>query len=308
VAVLGGVAAIWRFDVRPAAEVTEPRSVTFSSVPSGAEVFIGGISRGHTPLTLSIAAGPHDVRVVAGERSRVIHVTVPADADVVHHLDLPEVGAVATPTGTLDIQTEPARLAITVDGVARGTSPLRVESLAPGAHEVLARTDRGVIRRTVRVEPGQATALVLSVAGEPAPAMPGWLTVTSPIPMQLREGGRLLGTTEADRLMLPSGSHEIEVVEPSLGFRSHHKLVVPPGGTTRITVRVPSAVLNVNAQPWAEVWIDGERIGETPLANVSLRIGRHEIVFRHPQLGERRESIVLTAGTPVNLGVDLRRK
>jgi 1,6-anhydro-N-acetylmuramate kinase len=45
--------------------------------------------------------------------------------------------------------------------------------------------------------------------------------------------------------------------------------------------------------PWADVWIDGAAAGQTPLANVSLLIGRHEILFRHPQLGERREVAVV---------------
>ena len=44
----------------------------------------------------------------------------------------------------------------------------------------------------------------------------------------------------------------------------------------------------LNALPWAEVWIDGESIGETPIGKVSVPIGWHEIVFRHPELGEKR--------------------
>ena len=43
----------------------------------------------------------------------------------------------------------------------------------------------------------------------------------------------------------------------------------------------------LNAQPWADVWVDGERVGETPIGNVAVPIGPHEVVFRHPQLGEQ---------------------
>jgi hypothetical protein len=64
----------------------------------------------------------------------------------------------------------------------------------------------------------------------------------------------------------------------------------------------------VNAQPWAEVFVDGERVGETPIGNLSRRIGSHEVVFRHPELGERREVVVITAGKPARVGVDLRKK
>ena len=52
---------------------------------------------------------------------------------------------------------------------------------------------------------------------------------------------------------------------------------------------MPNGTLNINAQPWAAVWLDGNSIGETPLGNLSVVPGEHEIVFRHPELGERRE-------------------
>ena len=44
------------------------------------------------------------------------------------------------------------------------------------------------------------------------------------------------------------------------------------------------------------VSIDGERIGETPVSQLSLPIGIHEIVFRHPEHGERRTSVIVKIG------------
>jgi serine/threonine-protein kinase len=64
----------------------------------------------------------------------------------------------------------------------------------------------------------------------------------------------------------------------------------------------------VNAQPWADVWIDGERIGETPIGNVSVPIGSHEIVFRHPQLGEQVVRATVTAGQAAKVSVDMRKR
>ena len=40
--------------------------------------------------------------------------------------------------------------------------------------------------------------------------------------------------------------------------------------------------------------------------NISLAIGPHEIVFRHPQLGEKRHAISVTVGVPVRLSVDMK--
>lgn len=305
VALLAGGAAWWRSNARVSAD---PRAaVTLHSNPAGAEVFIGGAAQGRTPLTLHVDRGSYDIRLTDGDRSRTIRVEAQPGAALVHHVDLPAAAAPAAATGTLEVQTDPERMAITVGGVARGSSPLKLDSLPPGELEIVARGARSVIRRVVKIVPGQTASLLFSASAEPSALLAGWLSVASPIPMQLRENGRLIGTTETESIMLPSGSHEIEVVEPALGYRAVHKVSVTAGSTAKIKVELPNGRINLNAQPWADVWIDGQRVGETPLANVTRRIGRHEIVFRHPQLGERRETVVLTAGTPLKLGVDMRK-
>ena len=44
-------------------------------------------------------------------------------------------------------------------------------------------------------------------------------------------------------------------------------------------------------------------IGETPIGNYSLPIGSHEVVLRHPELGERRQTVMVGVGAP-----DARRR
>ena len=36
-------------------------------------------------------------------------------------------------------------------------------------------------------------------------------------------------------------------------------------------------------------------VGQTPIANIQISVGTHEMVFRHPQFGERKQTIVVTA-------------
>jgi hypothetical protein len=54
------------------------------------------------------------------------------------------------------------------------------------------------------------------------------------------------------------------------------------------------------------VWIDGRRVGETPIGNLSVSIGPHEVVFKHPQFGEKHHAISVTVGSPVRLSVDMK--
>jgi len=90
-------------------------------------------------------------------------------------------------------------------------------------------------------------------------------------------------------------------------MRKRSPLALVSGKVTRLSVDSPaSGVVNVNASPWAEVWIGGRRIGETPLANVSVPIGSYEVVFRHPQFGEKRQAIFVAAGAQMRVSMDMR--
>ncbi len=80
------------------------------------------------------------------------------------------------------------------------------------------------------------------------------------------------------------------------GFGDQRPVRVDAGAQVEVPVALPNGTINVNAQPWAQVFIDGAAVGDTPLANVALVIGDHEMVFRHPQLGERRRRVVVKAG------------
>jgi hypothetical protein len=136
----------------------------------------------------------------------------------------------------------------------------------------------------------------------------GWVSVKTPVPMQVFEEGRLVGTTEIDRIMLPVGTHRLEIVSEALGYRSRQEVAIRPGQTSTLRLDLPTGVLALNAQPWAEVWIDGERIGETPIGNLTRTIGPHQVVFRHPDLGEKKATVVVTLKEPARVGVDLRSK
>jgi hypothetical protein len=300
-------AGTWEYQRRLASPA--PGSLSIQTTTPGLEVTIAGTSRGRTPLTLSLAPGVYKVQIGAGARERSIDVTIAAGATVQQFLD---VAPVPQPSGlielgALQVQTDVPSMVVIVDGVERGQSPLTISGLAPGEHQVLVRADQRAIRRTVSVTAGETLSLVLSFIA-PATAAPGWLAVSAPVVMQLRENGQLIGTTEAEKLMLPAGDHDIDIVNEPLGFQVSRRITVAPGKIATAVVDLPQGTLSINALPWAEVWLDGERIGETPIANLNARLGQHEVVFRHPQLGERRENVTVTLRQPARLGVDLRRQ
>src|SRR5204863_145057 len=80
--------------------------------------------------------------------------------------------------------------------------------------QVLSR-DGVTINRTVKVTAGAVASVVVSTRA--AEAAPGWITISAPFEMRIRENGTLLGTT-SQRLMVPSGAHTFEVTSDELEF------------------------------------------------------------------------------------------
>jgi hypothetical protein len=93
-------------------------------------------------------------------------------------------------------------------------------------------------------------------------------------------------------------------VNQEFQFRTTVSVQIARGKTAATTITLPTGLLSINALPWAEVSLDGQAVGTTPLANLSVQIGRHEIVWRHPTLGERRQTVSITAQTLVRIGTD----
>jgi hypothetical protein len=287
-------------------------NVTIETSPAGLDVVLAGKSLGKTPLTTSLAPGAYEVQVGTAPDARTLKLNVTAGVSVVQHVEFaPMTTGASAASGGLRVQTEPAHLPVTVDGVARGAAPVAVDQLAPGEHEVVVKTSGGLIHRTVTVQPRETLSLIVSSAApaaDPRVVAAGWISVASPVALQLHEAGKVIGSTETDRLMLPAGDHDIELSNEALGFTTKRTIHVTAGKTAATKIDLPNGTLSVNAQPWAEVFVDGERVGETPIGNLSRRIGSHEVVFRHPELGERREVVVITVGQPARVGVDLRKK
>ena len=299
---VGGYVANRKFSKAGAASASMG-TLDIQSSPPGAEVFVDGENRGVTPARLSVKPGAHILELRGKGVPRVIPLNVAAGAQVSQYLEFAD-----TPvTGQLQVQSQPAGAKVLVDGVDRGVAPVTVTNLTPGDHEVVLQSEAGSARQVVTVQAGGTASLVAPVGAEAAAGpVSGWVKVQAPVSVEIREGGRLLGTSDADRVMMAAGRHELELTNELLGYRTTRVVQVPPGKVAGIKIDLPNGTVNLNASPWAEVWIDGQRVGETPIGNLSVPIGPHEVVFRNPQLGEKRHAISVTLGAPVRLSVDMK--
>jgi PEGA domain len=212
-------------------------------------------------------------------------------------------------SGTVMIETTQPGVEVLVDGLPVGATPYKLEVgsgvrsiQVMGADSRIASALLNGPVTTVRPKPETRPAAIPPPAGGSL----GGLRVASGIDLQVFEEGRLIGTT-AGTLALSAGRHILDVVNDKVGYRSKQTVDVRPGQTTTVTITPPNGRISINAVPWAEVWIGGTLVGDTPLANVSLPLGDHEIIFRHPQLGERRQTATVRADTMARVTATLQK-
>jgi hypothetical protein len=163
------------------------------------------------------------------------------------------------------------------------------------------------------VTEAKGTSLSTSTPSSPVAPAPtasprnGGFRLSSPIEVHVLDNERLLGSSTDGPIVAAAGRHEFDFVNSAIGYRARRVVEIKPGQITLVAVTIPNGTLNINAVPWAAVWIDGSSYGETPLGNISIPPGEREIVFRHPQLGERREKTMVRADGATRVTVTLQR-
>jgi hypothetical protein len=280
--------------------------LTLATQPVGAPVTIDGVARGSTPLTVTLSPGPHHVTLGNGADQRDLPVNLSAGADVTQYFELATPKPAVTQGGKIAVVTDPSGARVFIDGRASGTSPVTAVDQSAGDHKVAVSTRSGSAERTVAVANGATTSVVFSL-GRAAPPAAGWVAFTAPFDVQIRDGDVVVSTGRAARIMLPAGSHGISLANSDLQFEETRQIEVTAGQTTTLKVDPPKATLSANARPWADVIVDGRAVGQTPIANLSIAIGPHDVIFRHPQLGEQRRAIVVTVRGANRVAVDLTK-
>jgi hypothetical protein len=208
----------------------------------------------------------------------------------------------------LTIESPTAGDRVVIDGREVGVTPFKL-SVASAAHSirVIARETPASAAPVATVAPPADPRAASAIAAAAQRQRPGGLRLTSPIELQVLEGERVLGSSVDGPIVASPGVHQLDFINTAIGFRSRQTVTIKAGEIIPMKVEPPDGRVSINAQPWAQVWIDGNLVGETPLANLTVSPGEHEIIFRHPQLGERRETTIVKSGVQTRVSATLTK-
>jgi hypothetical protein len=265
------------------------------SEPTGASVTVDGRFLGLTPLTTTLREGSHRLEVQNGGALQSKTVQVEARKRLAERLTFPG----SQDRGGLSITTYPAAGRVSVDGVARGTAPVNVAELPPGSHTIVVETPLGSQTQDVTVEAGKLLTVTMQTAS--------WVKVEAPYDLEVSEDGRPLGTTGRATVIVSPGHHHLEFTNISLGLKLRQTVDTEPGKLATVPLDLPMGTLNLTSDQPAEVAVDGQPVGSTPVSGLTVPLGKHEIAFQNPKYGRLVYSVSATLAGPVRLTASFKK-
>jgi formylglycine-generating enzyme required for sulfatase activity len=216
-----------------------------------------------------------------------------------------EVGSAETQRYEVTLRPLPGRVsfaglpegaALRLDGEPLGTAPLGAIDIAAGDHRLAVEAPRYLpLEKTIEVT-GRAIAQTISL--ELAPAWADITIASAPAGATISVGDAVLGETPATVEVL-QGERTLSLRAP--GFAEYRTTLDVAAGEPRdlgtITLTPAAGVLELVSRPsGANVTVDGEFRGQTPLT-VELAPDRaHEIALSRPGYRRYRASVTLAAG------------
>jgi hypothetical protein len=263
----------------------EPGTVTIVTKPTDAEVIVNG-----RPIE-SGKSSPFTVQDLAPGQEHSIVVRKTGYAEQTHHFELEGGEVKALPNVELTplrldtgftLSSVPEGASIYVDDVKlAATTPSRITDLKPGLH-------------VIRLELGDGYQ-----PWETQVALASGQVIELPTARLVGGGGTRASNKVAAAPSSPrsSGSSSSRSSRRSSDRSSRTSRTAAPVQTASAPVRfapVPASqpkvsgaqgTLRLNSRPWAQVFVDGRMVGNTPVMNMPLSAGSHSIKLVNPQLG-----------------------
>ena len=197
--------------------------------------------------------------------------------------------APAKTTGALKVTSTPEGARVVIDGRDRGVTPLSIDDIAVGAHIVSIEAKTGSVERSVMVTADNVAQLDEQI-------FDGWVAIFSPVELVISENGKVMRPDDHNEIMLPPGTHRLRFTNTKLAYDETKSIVIKPGERNAYTVTPPRSTVSVSVSGGeaAEVFLDGAKIGDTPVNAAPAAIGTHDLLLKRASGAQKRIAITVT--------------
>jgi hypothetical protein len=287
-----------------------PSGTLLVTSDQGGEVWVDGVRKDVAPAIITgIPAGDHVVEVRKEGMTpwrQTVTVAPGAQAKVAATFG----AMVASGDGSLRVISTEPDVSVFIDGEDKGRAPVTVASIKPGQHIVEGRKTRFKSNeQNIRIASGENAVVQLRMEAA-APDRPhAGLKVQSTVPnAEVFVDGSSSGRAPIDRNDLDPGKHYVVVHRD--GFTDFKREVVLLENQVVNLVADLSATgaLRILSTPeGAEVRIDGELIGRTPVSRDAISAGDHVVEFRIKGYFDHKEQMKVDGGREKIMSVDLKQ-
>jgi len=204
-------------------------------------------------------------------------------------------------TGWLSISTEPYT-EIYIGGDKIGIAPVIKHEMKAGKYKVkLVNEAEGInITVVVVIQVGQVTKIIRDIK-PPPPKGEGFLSVMSTPPATVYVDGNKIGLTPQVKIPLKPGKHSVTLISLEDEIQYKQKIVIKPGKHVKIVKNFEEkgdgGTLSVTTDPTTDVYVDGNKIGTTPIMKYKLEPGSYKITFINEDFGiDSTTSATITDG------------
>ncbi|HXJ21855.1 MAG TPA: PEGA domain-containing protein [Polyangia bacterium] len=274
----------------------------------GGDVYLDGARKDVAPAIVAVPAGDHVVEVRKdGLPPWRQTVTVVAGQQIKVSASF---GApVATGGSSLRVIANEPDVAVFVDGEDKGHAPVTVSDIKPGEHIVGARKKTFKPQeQTVRVAAGESAIVNFKMEAAPPDRPHAALKVQSMIPnAEVFLDGSSLGRAPVDRADLDPGKHYVVVHRDGYTDFKREVILVENQSVALVADLSATGALRILSTPeGAEVRLDGELIGKTPVSRDTIPSGDHIVEFKLPGYYDHKETMKVEGGREKVFSVDLK--
>ena len=283
-----------------------PTGTLLVNSDAGGEVYVDGQRKDVAPAIIAgLSAGDHVVEVRKDG--------VPPWRQTVTVAPGQQVKVAATfgsaSNSSLRIIANETDVEVFVDGEPKGKAPVTMNAIKPGEHIVGGRKQRfKPVEQTVRVAAGENAIVSFRMEVAPPDRPRSTLKVQSQVPnAEVFLDGSSLGRAPVDRNDLDPGKHYVVVHKDGFTDFKREIMLIENQTVTLVADLSASGGVRVLSTPdGAEVKIDGELIGRTPVQRDTIPSGDHIIQFKLPGYFDHKETIKVEGGREKVFSVDLK--
>ncbi len=248
-------------------------SIFIDSFPKESEVYVDGVDRGKTPITIkNLSFGEYEVQVKQdGYRTftKTANVTRNKPKSIV-------IANLEHVTFVLQISSYPTEAEVYVDGVKKGLAPLTIDDLSLGEHFVEVKKENfSTWSQKINITEYKVIQLIANLQATAASIDVN----TTPIGATILLNGKSQGITPITIKNLDTGIYKIDILMN--GYAPYEEKITLNKGESiqrNITLKKANTLLTIDSKPdGAKIYINDKDMGVTPYKIVNIKPGKYKV-------------------------------